>query len=457
MAEIVQKRLLKMIDYICTMRYPFENRIVERIAVLRKEEMNANSWNEMGALLLQLLIGVEKYFFAAYDEMSVLSNFCDYVTQDADLKKKYVRYVKYAELSKKGVKDKDIFSLIYEEEKPPCPLETFQGSMRQWKRNHSYLFEMNDNFTIHKNKLEDYTLPIDSDHDVTYFIENPSGMGKTSQEKLKEIWGSMRKATGEDKYLYLYHFFIQAVVRIIDSTRDGCVIYDNYVFLLNKIGLLIFLKNSTQAKELSYIAEGNIMKAPCRPSSKTTKADVQRALATIKTPPNVTDRFESITNTYRRKYKQLQREQADAVSEQGIEDTESEVIIMQHFIEDFLSAKQGKRYKSRVKTWNDILEMQQSYGYAPNSANIRLLKGIFDVCREKRKWRIPEESDLKNRFEDLEYRYFFHDLYHRLDKTAHIEEIANIRWHKKKDCEHVMTTLQDSLNSPEIYTPYRGK
>ena len=34
MAEIVQKRLLKMIDYICTMRYPFENRIVERIAVL---------------------------------------------------------------------------------------------------------------------------------------------------------------------------------------------------------------------------------------------------------------------------------------------------------------------------------------------------------------------------------------------------------------------------------------
>ena len=155
------------------------------------------------------------------------------------------------------------------------------------------------------------------------------------------------------------------------------------------------MKNSTQAKELSYIAEGNIMKAPCRPSSKTTKADVQRALATIKTTPNVTDRFESITNTYRRKYKQLQREQAEAVSEQGIEDTESEVIIMQHFIEDFLSAKQGKRYKSRVKTWNDILEMQQSYGYAPNSANIRLLKGIFDVCREKRKWRIPEESDLK--------------------------------------------------------------
>ena len=103
MAEIVQKRLLKMIDYICTMRYPFENRIVERIAVLRKEEMNANSWNEMGALLLQLLIGVEKYFFAAYDEMSVLSNFCDYVTQDADLKKKYARYTKYAELSKKGI------------------------------------------------------------------------------------------------------------------------------------------------------------------------------------------------------------------------------------------------------------------------------------------------------------------------------------------------------------------
>ena len=158
MAEFAQKRLLKMIDYICTMRYPFENHIVQRIAVLRKEEMNANSWNEMGALLLQLLIGVEKYFFAAYDEMSVLSNFCDYVTQDADLKKKYARYTKYAELSKKGMKDKDIFSQIYEDEKPPCPLETFQGSMRQWKRNHSYLFEMNDNFMIHKNKLESYTL-----------------------------------------------------------------------------------------------------------------------------------------------------------------------------------------------------------------------------------------------------------------------------------------------------------
>ena len=331
--------------------------------------------------------------------------------------------------------------------------------MRQWKRNHSYLFEMNDNFMIHTNKLESYTLEIDSDqgHDVAYFIENPSGMGKTSQEKLGKILGLIKRATYENKHLYLYHFFIQAVVRIIDSTRDGCVIYDNYVFLLNKIGLLIFLKNSTQAKELSYIAEGNIIKAPCRPSSKTTKADVQRALATIKTTPNVTDRFESITNTYRRKYKQLQREQAEAVSEQGIEDTESEVIIMQHFIEDFLSAKQGKRYKSRVKTWNDILKMQHSYGYEPNPDNIRLLKGIFDVCGEKRKWRIPREADLKNRFEVLEYRYFFNDLYHRLDKTAHIEEIANIRWHKKKDCEHVMTTIQDSLNSPEIYTPYRGK
>lgn len=62
MAEIVQKRLLKMIDYICTMRYPFENRIVERIAVLRKEEMNANSWNEMGALLLHFALFRAAFF-----------------------------------------------------------------------------------------------------------------------------------------------------------------------------------------------------------------------------------------------------------------------------------------------------------------------------------------------------------------------------------------------------------
>ena len=34
----------------------------ERIAVLRKEEMNANSWNEMGALLLHFALFRAAFF-----------------------------------------------------------------------------------------------------------------------------------------------------------------------------------------------------------------------------------------------------------------------------------------------------------------------------------------------------------------------------------------------------------
>ena len=124
---------------------------------------------------------------------------------------------------------------------------------------------------------------------------------------------------------------------------------------------------------------------------------------------------------------------------------------------ELLQRKRGTYTKSKIKNWKDILDLLEFFNDPVSQTDEQTLKEIFKVCMKKRDWKIPEEFNLKQQFELLEYRNFFHTLYNRLDKKACINEIEGIRWHKITSPQYTMISIKELFTPSKIYSPFWKK
>lgn len=458
MSEYVKKRFFKMVDYICNMSYPFKTSITTRILELKTNSSEQEFLNEISSLLLQHLISVEIYLHRAVEHYRDLMCILARTWNDPAAKSKIDRFYQYKSLKKDNVTDKDVFEKMYQDSSNQGrePFHIFYNRMRKWKHDHRQLLKNDSRRIIHENKLaySDYDVDNNAEHDIAYFLKLLSVYGPKSKSRLDNRYNAWKEGKYKGNYeLFSYHYLIQITVCIIERARWASEIYADYVEGLKEIGLITALTRPQRANELLCFVEGRKQKATVRQSQTDNQADTIRALALTKTTPYFQDVYLASINTYRHKYWELRNEYLDILTDNELAEEENEEKFIEfHIIKMILSKRNC--YLGTIKSWRGILVLLYFFNSEHIPVSEQTLKDIFNVCKARRDWILPDELNLKQHFDRLEYRGFFDTLYKHLDKKAKIKEIDGIRWHKVCAPERGMKSPQDLFSPCKIHSPF---
>lgn len=458
MPEYAKNRFFKLVDHICQMELPFNDLVAESICKLKNDFPEQVFLNKSPVFLLQLLVTVESYIHYAVNEYRDLMCALAGILENKKKKEMITRFYQYRELQKDNFSDKQIFEKMYQVQanKDKEPFHRYYDRMRKWKNDHAHLLQENPDLIVHNNNLRLFhNLGNDiADHDIAYFLEKLSQEGVQSGSKLGRLLQHWKTGRYQDDELFGYHFLSLIAVCVIRRARWASEIYDDYVTGLKEVSLLTALTQPKKSEVLRCIAEDKRQKNLNRPHKVDHQADIHRAMALTKTTPYYQDVYFSSINTFRRKYEQLLSEYHNIMSEKEIADENNEDVLVENCLIDILHRKRGFSRNRKIKKWADVLTLMEEYGLQRSVENADILKRIFTVCREKRDWILPDELELKQYFERLEYRDFFDTLHSRLDRRASIKALAGIRWHKIPAPEHKMKSPRELLEPREIYSPF---
>ena len=449
MAEYAKQRSLKLLEYVCTMSFPFDSLIVQRIIELKHAAAEQDFWREIPYLLIQALIEMEMYIHKAIEELGRLD---DAVKKLGESKKELVeRFYLYKELRKTHKVDKEIFKIMFDRlPHQDKSFNKFYSRMKTWKSNHKELLEEEWDKIIFANQLVWTPFRVEQ-NDFHSFLEKLSSVGQVSSRKLNNLLQLAESSKYKNTKMFFYHIVTLLAACLIDRTKWAIKIYHDYVILLKKASLLTILLFPSRAAELSCIAEGQRMKALHCPRKTEQKADILRALAAIKIPCPLKDEpdFVARTNTFRRKEQQVIANTDVAEMTKAISLPYDKYFYDDIFINVLYTGK-------KIKCWNEILDLLKKYDNdLPNDFE-SILKKIFIVCKEKRNWKSPEELKYKQYFDRWENRGFFNTLHMLLDKKAIIRELNQIRWHKIP--KSATASLTDSSSKPVIrFSPFWKK
>jgi hypothetical protein len=461
MTEYAKQRSLKLLDHVCTMSFPFESLIVQRIIELKHGADEQDFWQKTPSLLIQALIEMETYIPKAIEELGEIEDCIRKICEHQKNKEFIDRFRAYKNLKKSLNSDSEIFKIMFAQSSGKGEtLRAFSARMRKWKHDHKELFEGEWDKIIHKNKLLWKPSAVEW-HDFQYFWTILSSKGRFSSKKLNALLSSYQQGKYKSKELFFYHFITQQAVCLINRTKWSMEIYNDYIKRLKEFGFLTTLLNPVRAKELSCLVDGNKMKALHLPRATEQKADIYRALAAIKisSPLRNEPDFTSKTNTYRRRYKALEDEYSSPI--QSVEtillDTDKGFCTL--FLDQFKRCHEKQGEHKKIRSWDEILRLLQEFDeYLPQNFDV-ILKEIFIVCIERRDWKIPQELKLKKSFDKWTKLGFFTTLYYRLDKNAKVKEMDGVRWHMTAESKSLNKKRQQvpSQKDQREYTPFWGK
>ena len=435
MAEYAKQRFLKMVDYICTMKLPFNSLIMRRMMALKKSENRKSFECKISVLLIKLLIETESFIQDVFTELTQLHYEIAERLKSPLNKKRVERFQLYQSLKRTNLPDKQIFEIMFEKLSDGSEsFDKFYGNMRKWKCVHKELLEFNSRKIIYKDKINWRPISI-RNNKFAYFIDKLPLDRKDAVNDLKKrlvkLFADDENKDEPPKFLY-YHFLIAMAIREIRRIRSAVLIYNDYMEDLNIISILTAFENSTKWKELNCIAEGKRVKAFKYPREANHNTDFFRSLAAINTSPENEYVYASKVRTYRRKYKKIKEEYFNVVPSSRNLREEDYTFCYNRVFDELLSLNNEKTAidSLKIKNWQDVLELLKTFGYSPTSDIEQILKNIFNVCKRKRDWQLPKEFELKQYFESLEFRGFFDYLYKKLDKKVVIKELSGVRWHK---------------------------
>lgn len=456
MSDCAKLRVIKLAEQVCEMEYPFSNQVVSEIRNL----MDAPEWDqdELLRLLMMLLLGVEEYIHTAHYEHMELRWIRSDIEKDSANKTQIDRFFRYRELQQQKLSDVEIFRTMFDEspDKEKMIFRKFHDRMRKWKHDHSQVLSAEDGPVVYENKLDQIILYVTNDT-MENCWNKLSVKGICSRKILEKHLKIFTDSQYKNESLFEYNFLSLILLRIIKRNRWAKDLYMDYRTELKTLSLYLKILNPAKWRELECLASERKVKAPLRPSPIDNKNDICRALVLLKTTPNIQDQYEAGIHTYQRKLDDLFNEKLNIISDNKKEIDYIEYINLMSLLIINQENKRKNHDKFKIKTWNDIIYTFRLLCNYELDMDENILKKIFDVCKEKRDWILPEELELKHKFEMLEYINFFDLLYSLLDKKAVIKELSGIRWHKVPAPDRCLVSPAELLTPSRIYSPFWKK
>ena len=113
MTEYAKQRSLKLLDHVCSMSFPFESLIVQRIIELKHGADEQDFWQKTPSLLIQALIEMETYIPKAIEELGEIEDCIRKICEHPENKEFIDRFRAYKNLKKSLNSDSEIFKIMF--------------------------------------------------------------------------------------------------------------------------------------------------------------------------------------------------------------------------------------------------------------------------------------------------------------------------------------------------------